>query len=1028
MSTKINLKLSLLAVTFLSLSSLGLASKDSEEHSRTLEVTLHEGTNMAASLSPDGNKLAIDLVGRIWTLDSEGGEAKALTDPEGDARQPHWSPDGEWIAFQAYWSGDYDIWMIRQDGSDLQQITSGPFDDREPNWSPDGGKIVFSSDRNGNYDIWQVTITSGETTALTQDPANEFYPAYSPLEDHIAYVSDGDTPGIWIREAGGDVSLFSKSNPGTSFHSPSWIENKDKTSLSYSLQQHGSTELYVRSLTSQVAQLISGEGEDVFPFRTSFFQSKLAYTSDGKIQILNLSDDVLTQIPFSAKVRLDRPAYRKALRTLDGPGVRPVRGIISPAISPDGQHVSFTALGDLWTMQIGDLPTQLTNNVFIERDAVWSPTGKSLAYASDRTGSFQIWIHDLSNNEATQVTVDGGSFPSWSPDGNSIAYIAAERFDSSVKTLSIHSGSIETIRTGLNDPGRATWSPDGKSIVLSSKWQYSTRFREGINKPLLIDIEGPIASLPVPPSKTFLSNRGPSFSGDHSFLPEQQPLNQNERWLDFISHGSVGSRNTDGPIWSPNGRMMAYVANGVLWSIPVDLEGNPVGPGRRLTNQIADDPTWAGDSESILYLTSTGLERVWVHDGRIEAIPLDLNWERNVASSRYVIHAGSIFDGHSESLLENRDIVIDGGRIVRISKHDDSLHTDRVIDASQGYISPGLIETHTHEGLEGGEVSGRIWLSYGITSIRNPTGDPYEMMELRESIGSGKRIGPRIFGTGNSIDGSRIYYAGVPTLGSPSEIPLEMKRAKLLEYDLIKTYVRLQDGVQKEVIKSAHSLGIPVSSHELYPAVANGADGVEHVRGTSRRGYSTKVSVLNRSYQDVVSLLSTSGMTLTPTIGIYGAYELVAVDDPSIFDDPRVTRFFPGAGDGHSISSSPSGADKARDLVEAMASLPRRVVENGGVVIMGTDTPINPRGLSLISEMQALVNYGKMTPLDVMRATTSVAAKAMGYETEIGSLRPGMIADLILLDENPLENIEAIRKVLWTIKGGELMTPRDLLH
>ena len=78
--------------------------------------------------------------------------------------------------------------------------------------------------------------------------------------------------------------------------------------------------------------------------------------------------------------------------------------------------------------------------------------------------------------------------------------------------------------------------------------------------------------------------------------------------------------------------------------------------------------------------------------------------------------------------------------------------------------------------------------------------------------------------------------------------------------------------------------------------------------------------------------------------------------------------------------------------------------------------------------MQALGNYGKMTPLDVMRATTSVAAKAMGYETEIGSLKPGMIADLILLDENPLENIEAIRKVLWTIKGGELMTPRDLLH
>jgi Tol biopolymer transport system component/imidazolonepropionase-like amidohydrolase len=1028
MRTKIVFKTYILILTISLLAGFAPRSKDFEENNGIFEVTLYEGTNMAASLSPDGNKLAIDLVGRIWSLDSKGGRANPLTDPEGDARQPHWSPDGEWIAFQAYWNGDYDIWMIRPDGSDLQQVTSGPFDDREPHWSHDGGKIAFSSDRNGNYDIWQVTIETGIATAVTNSPANEFYPAYSPLSGYLAYVSDGDIPGIWIKETNGNSFLFSESDPGTSLHSPSWMEKENALSLSYTMQQHGSTELYIKALTSDVARLISREGEDVFPFRTSSFKSQLAYTSDGKIQTLNLSNNVQTQIPFRATVTLDRPAYRKTLRTLDKSGMQPVQGIISPAISPDGKHVSFTALGDVWTMPIGSPPTRLTNDAFVERDAVWSPSGQLLAYASDRTGSSQVWIHDLNNNETKQMTVDGGSFPSWSPDGKSIAYIAAERFDSSVKTLSILTGEIQTIRSELNDPGRATWSPDGKSIVLSSKWQYSTRFREGINKPLLIDIEGPIASLSSQTSGRFDVAGGPSPSGNHNFLPQRQPLNPNERWLDFISHGSVGSRNTDGPIWSPSGRMMAYVANSVLWVIPVGPEGNPVGPARRLTNQIADDPTWAGDSESILYLTSTGLERIWINDGRIEPIPLDLSWERKSPPNRYVIHAGSIFDGQSESLLKNRDIVIDGGRIVRISEHDDFFHTDTVIDASHGYIIPGLIETHTHEGLEGGEVSGRIWLSYGITSIRNPTGDPYEMMELRESMGSGRRIGPRIFGTGNSIDGSRIYYAGAPTLGSPSEIPLEMKRAELLEYDLIKTYVRLQDGVQKEVIKSAHSLGIPVSSHELYPAVANGADGVEHVRGTSRRGYSTKVSALNRSYQDVVSLLAISGMTLTPTIGIYGAYELVAVDDPSIFDDPRVTTFFPDAGNGHSISSTPSGADKARKLVEDMASLPRRVVENGGVVIMGTDTPINPRGLSLISEMQALVNYGKMRPLDVMRATTSAAAKAMGYETEIGSLRPGMIADLILLDENPLENIEAIRKVLWTIKGGELLTLEQLLR
>ena len=111
-----------------------------------------------------------------------------------------------------------------------------------------------------------------------------------------------------------------------------------------------------------------------------------------------------------------------------------------------------------------------------------------------------------------------------------------------------------------------------------------------------------------------------------------------------------------------------------------------------------------------------------------------------------------------------------------------------------------------------------------------------------------------------------------------------------------------------------------------------------------------------------------------------------------------------------------------------MASLPKRVVENGGVIIMGTDTPINPRGLSLISEMQALVDYGGMTPLDVMRATTSIAAEAMGYGAEIGTIKEGMIADLILLDENPLEDIRAVRKLRWVIKGGELYSVEELLH
>ena len=86
-----------------------------------------------------------------------------------------------------------------------------------------------------------------------------------------------------------------------------------------------------------------------------------------------------------------------------------------------------------------------------------------------------------------------------------------------------------------------------------------------------------------------------------------------------------------------------------------------------------------------------------------------------------------------------------------------------------------------------------------------------------------------------------------------------------MAYDLIKTYVRLDDRLQKRVIEFAHANGMPVTSHEIYPAVASGADGVEHIRGTSRRGYSPKVTALNHSYQDVIEMLTASKMTLTPT-------------------------------------------------------------------------------------------------------------------------------------------------------------------
>ncbi|MXY31780.1 MAG: amidohydrolase family protein, partial [Gammaproteobacteria bacterium] len=498
-----------------------------------------------------------------------------------------------------------------------------------------------------------------------------------------------------------------------------------------------------------------------------------------------------------------------------------------------------------------------------------------------------------------------------------------------------------------------------------------------------------------------------------------------DRYLDLPLHGSVGSRANDGPAWSPDGRHVAYISDGVLWTVAMTPEGETADLPRRLTNEAADDPSWTGDSRSLVYLSDDRLRRIDALTGAAEDITPTLAWTRPAPPASVLVRAGALFDGRSETLRRDVDIVIEDGVITQVADRDPARTADRVVDAAGQVVMPGLIEMHTHGGLADGESKGRLWLSWGVTATRCPACDGYELTEAKEAGESGRRIAPRIFGTGGTIDGSRVYYPNAPALGASAQVELQMGRAATLGHDMIKTYVRLSDPMQRRAIADAHALGIPVSSHELYPAVAYGGDGVEHVRGTSRRGYSTKVSETNGIYADAVDLLAASGMTLTPTVGIYGGYGLLAAETPDLLYDPRVEAFSP---DAPASTRIPPDLALARRMVERMSSLPRRVLEAGGRVIMGTDSPIIPRGLSLHAEMEILVRYGRMRPVDVLRATTSESGEALGYEGRLGVVAPGAFADLIVLDEDPLQDITATRSVHTVILGGAVRTLEELLR
>ncbi len=976
---------------------VSLIASTAAAQDRDVRVTVSEGTNMAAAVSPDGQRIVIDLQGTLWVREADGTEARAITDMYYDARQPQWSPDGSRIVFQSFRDGNWHIWSIAADGSDPQQHTFGPYDEREPQYSPDGEVIAFSSDRTGNYDVWVLSLEDGERFQLTETPSHEFTPSFAPDGQALTYASSREGGSIWVRRRADDAEEMVATAPGAT--SPSW--SPDGQYVAFPGVGRGGTGLYLAELgtgADTAPTLLSEQGDDVFPFRPHWMgDDEIVYTSDGVIKNVDREGSQGPGYAFSATFEFTRPGYERERRSFEASGPEPVRGVVAPAVSPDGQQVVFTALGDIWLLDAarGATPRQLTDDPFVDVQPVWSRDGRRIAYATDREGSLDIWVRDMDSGAERRVTtLPGGEVaPVFSPDGRQIAFTSMMGLGSQLQMVDLASGEVRTIRDDLFAPSRPSFSPDGSTIAMAVLTQYSSRFREGRNEILL------------------------------------QPLDGREgRRVTAAEHKGMGGRALDGPVWSPDGHHMAYVSDGVLWNVDVDGDGTPIGAPDRLTNHHADALSWTGDSQSIVYQSIDGLRRVWLEDGRVEEIPLDLSWQRSRRATSVVVHAARVWDGLSDDIDRNVDLIVEGSRIQSVVPHSDANHTGEVVDAGDHTVIPGLIDMHAHLGYGMGEALGRVFLAYGVTTIRDPSSDSYEIRERRESIDSGRRIGPREFATGRIMDGNRIYYSIAAALGPNGSLDLELDRADKLDYSLIKTYVRMPDLMQRRIIEFAHGMGIPVSSHEIYPAVALGADHVEHIGGTSRRGYSPKVTAMQRTYDDVIQLLTASGMTLTPTMALSGGWGWAIAEDPDWLTDTRFqTLFPPGMAQQMAARAAARGAGEgAESRLRDVGSTVTRVVRGGGRVVAGTDSPIIPYGAALVAEVESYV-WGGLTELEALKSATSVPGAALAMEGEIGTLTGGAFADMLIVEGNPLDDISDLRRMRWVIKDGQVFALEDLL-
>ncbi|MFF4954704.1 amidohydrolase family protein [Streptomyces chattanoogensis] len=978
----------------------------------TLSFT--SATNGAASLSPAGDRLIAEVQNVLWSLPRKGGTAVALTPPELEPTRPVHSPDGRRIAVCAYRGGNFHLWTLAADGSGLTQLTDGPWDDRGPAWSPDGTRIAFASERGGDavaggpYRIWVLEVATKRLTRVTglpgqdgphQDGAwEDFDPCWSADGSRITFVR-GTVTGTTLTsrtvasvpaDGGGAVRTEHTETAAAQVMAPALSPTGRLAYLRTTDYPGPACALVIDGARVEVG----GDVEPVPPRWVS--RDALLLTVGGQFRIVPVDAPQRAEtVPFRAELSLDRPEYRVKDYGFERTAAGPVRGVHLPALSPDGRRVAFAALNSLWIAPTsgGGAPRRIVRAAATRYVLApsWSRDGRALVYADDRDGLFAVRRRDLASGEETVLATGGRVQPALSPDGGRLAALDMSG-NLVVRTLADGREKVLAAPMGGGGlPGRPSWSPDGRFLAYCDRNRLNRRFREGYNVIRVLDTE---------------TGKG--------------------RLYALAEHVSIADRYDSGPVWSPDGRWMAVVAESALWVLPVRADGTPDGAPRQLTEEAADHPSWSGDSATLLYLSAGKLRLIGVDGGRARTVPLSLAHRPSRARDT-VVHAGRFWDGTGAEVREDVDVVVRDGRITAVEPHRPHRGgAARRVDASAGTVLPGLWDAHTHpwQTTYGGRQTA-LQLAYGITTAVSCGGFSYEQARIREAVAAGVLAGPRLLTCGELLDGGRVAYSMGRAHRTRAGLRRSLDRGAALDWDFVKTYVRAPGWVMAEAARFAHRrLGVRAGSHLLTPGAQLGQDLTTHLQATQRLEFGHAVSGSAHSYQDVQEIYTRTGFHLIATPFSAGA---LLGDDPSLADDDRVGTLMPPwdtAFVRENAGHRPTPAQLA-DIQREIA-IYQRILDGGGLVALGTDQPLAPVGLSLHLGLRAL-HRGGLSVSQALRTATALPARVFGAERDLGTLEAGKLGDMTLVDGDPFADFDALVRISAVLRGGRVFERRELV-
>jgi hypothetical protein len=434
-----------------------------------------------------------------------------------------------------------------------------------------------------------------------------------------------------------------------------------------------------------------------------------------------------------------------------------------------------------------------------------------------------------------------------------------------------------------------------------------------------------------------------------------------------------------------------------------------------------------------------------------------------VQAQSLLVRGGTLIDGTGRGVIANAEILIQDGVIAGIGSGTsaDTPAGMQVVDARGKFIIPGLIDSHIHYR----DSNAELFLAHGITTV-NDLGNPYLWQSaLKKGLNSGQMFGPRYFFCGEldaaapEIEQQRgIDRRDFALIRKPEDVAPVVKRLKDSGVDCIKLDETIPGEMFAAIAGSAHELGITVISHSMNvsDSVKWGIDGVEHMVGIAvataispqaRRAVERlhleaghKNSALYQwmepaQFDRVIHDLVQRNVFINPTL----AFEWKALhdraqqherEDARLFNIPALSYFLVDdrlmiLGQYHwADSRSAEEIRQFKDGYRKVQEFLKRFVQAGGKIYAGTDSSAaTTPGLSLHHEMELLVDAG-LTPIQAIQSATLHGAEILRLNSRLGTIEKGKLADLVVLDANPLENISNTKKISRVIKAGHVVDTR----